>query len=283
MDNIRKVVHVAFLGIRKLLWNPRLYLLLGMLTVILLDALEPIREFSRSVGYRITPWFYTFLLRDTISYGLMLLLGLVLLFCDAPFLDAGQTSVIIRVGKKNWCYGQLLYIFLCTGLYLLVLFGLLCLVLGPDLTIQTGWGKVLTTAAYPAADVFIRGPVYPWQIIGGLPGAAATLLTFLAHWLAGFLLGAMMFFLNLRYQQKIGAIAGTALVLLRAFVRFIGATRLARYVFFLSPFTIILPEHLQSFPYTACVFGGLLLVAVLLIFASIRTILSQDLPTLNEI
>ena len=67
MDNIRKVVHVAFLGIRKLLWNPRLYLLLGMMTVILLDILDPIREFSRSVGYRITPWVYTFLLRDTLS------------------------------------------------------------------------------------------------------------------------------------------------------------------------------------------------------------------------
>ena len=215
----------------------------------------------------------------------MLLLGLVLLFCDAPFLDAGQTLVIVRVGKKNWCYGQLLYIFLCTGLYLLVLFGLLCLVLGPDLTIQTGWGKVLTTAAYPTSNISLStvGLFYPWQIIQGLPGAASTLLTFLAHWLAGFLLGAVMFLLNLRYQQKTGAIAGTALVLLRAFVRFIGATWLTRYIFFLSPFTIILPEYLQSFPYTACVFDGLLLVAVLLVFASIRTILSQDLPTLNEI
>ena len=187
MDSLKIALRVSVLGLRKLLFQLRTWLLVGMLAIIVVDATEPVKLFCDSVGYRVTPWLYTFLLQDSRYYGLMLLLGLVLLFCDAPFLDASQTLAISRCGRKNWCRGQLLYIFLATGVYLLAGFLILCLMLVPYLTMQPDWGKVLTTLAHPHSSIYTGSLSFPFQTTKMFPGMAATVWSFFLHWLAGWL------------------------------------------------------------------------------------------------
>ena len=283
MDSRKIALRVAVLGLRKLLFQPRTWLLLGMLAILITDAANSVKLFCDSVEYRVTPWFYTFLLRDSRYYGVIFLLGLVFLFGDAPFLDAGQTSTISRCGRKDWCRGQLLYIFSATGLYLLAGFLILCLVLGPYLTIQTDWGKILTTLAHPRGSTYTGSLSFPFQVVKVLPGMAATAWAFILHWLAGTLLGMVMFFVNLRWQRKAGAMVGTAFVLLRAFVQFLGDSWLGKRVAYFSPFSWIQPERWSS-ELSAAGAAAALLILLLLVFAACqKTVLTSDLQTMNEI
>lgn len=283
MDSRKIAFRVAVLGLRKLLFQFRTWLLLGMLAVLTADAADLVKPFCDSVEYRVTPWFYTFLLRDSRYYGLMLLLGLVFLFCDAPFLDAGQTLAISRCGRKNWCRGQLLYILFATGLYLLAGFLMLCLMLGPYLTMQTGWGKVLTTLAHSQGSIYTGSLSFPLQAVKVLPGMAATAWAFVLHWLAGTLLGMVMFFVNLRWQRKAGAMVGTAFVLLRAFVQFLGGSWMGKRVACFSPFSWIQPERWSSVLSAACAAAALLILLLLVFAACQKTVLTSDLQTMNEI
>lgn len=283
MGSWKTAFHVAMIGLRKLPRRPQSWLLLGMLAVLTADTAEQVKDFCGHSGYRVTPWLYTFFLRDGIYYGPMLLLGLVFLLCDAPFLDAGLTFTISRCGRKSWCRGQLLYIVIATGMYLLAGFLILCLVLEPYLTVQTGWGKVIITLAHAKGNIFTGGLTFPIQVVNLFPGMTATMLTFLLHWLAGSLLGSVIFFVNLRWRKKAGMIVGAALVLLRSFVQFLGNSWIGRGVAWFSPFSWIQPDRWHGGGSALGAATALTTLLLLVSFACQRTILSRDLRTMNEI
>jgi hypothetical protein len=238
------------------------------------EAVTPIREFSMQVGYRVTPWVFPALMSSR-YFGVVLLLGLVLLFCDAPFMDAGQTLLMGRAGKKNWCAGQLIYIAVCTGVYFLAIFITQCLMLMPYLTFQSSWGRVITTIS--ATTVTSGGLVFSRTLIETFDGATTTLVYFIALWLAGTMLGAVMFVLNLRFKRAIGAMAATAIILMQGLVLFIHQAAK------ISPFSFIQPQFYTGGAYVAVIYAVLLALLAILTMLSMRTVLTKDIHTLPEI
>lgn len=121
--------------------NPRLYILLLIEVLYLHSRLSPVGELCARTGYKVTPYLLPFLL-DEGSAVMMLFLGVVLLFCDAPFIEDEQPYIMLRSGRRIWFIGQMLYIVVASVLYLIVLYFISVLVL-----LERGMGQA-------AFDVF---------------------------------------------------------------------------------------------------------------------------------
>lgn len=260
MDSLRKALHIAGNNFRKWAANPRMYVILLLLLGYINMMLAPIRQFCRQSGHRAAPWVFPFLMAEPYSL-LMVLLGLILLFCDAPFMDHQQPYMITRAGRKVWAAGQLLYIILASAVYFLTACLLTLLALLPCLSFESGWGKVLNTFAQGGAARYGVPLPFDPTIVRNFTPAGAMLTQLFLCWLLGAVLGMAMFLLNLTVSHSAGAIAAGAVAVFPIFVRksdwglhyfspaswaslsvvdFIGATRFPDFSYVLAGFALLL-------------------------------------------
>ena len=109
MGKVFACFSIALHNFKKWAVNPRLYILLLMEVLYLHSRLSPVGELCARTGYKVTPYLLPFLL-DEGSAVMMLFLGVVLLFCDAPFIEDEQPYIMLRSGRRIWFIGQMLYI-----------------------------------------------------------------------------------------------------------------------------------------------------------------------------
>ncbi len=218
MDKIRKVIFLAGNNFRKWSANPRIYMILLLLIGYLNMMLSPIRDFCQTVEYPIAPWVFPFLMTQPYSL-LMLLLGLILMFCDAPFIESEQPYIITRTGRMLWTGGQIVYIVLASALYFLSVIFLTVMLLLPCISLESGWGKVINTFSQGNAARY--GVVIPFDytIVKTLSPMQAMLMEFFICWLLGIVLGILMFCINLRVSRSAGAIFAAGIAILPLFVR----------------------------------------------------------------
>lgn len=214
MVNIRKSFSVCIHNVRKWATNPRIYILGILLILFVYTYVNPITNFSKIMGYRVTPWAFPFI-SNFIYSQLVMMLGIVFLFCDAPFTDAGQPYFLIRSGRIQWGLGQVFYIMLGTALYFLFIALASILVLAPNMFFSVGWGKILGTLAQTNAGRFnnIYLPVSN-QILTLYTPIQAFGLSLLLEWCAGTMLGLIIFIINMNFSRAMGVIASSAVVLL---------------------------------------------------------------------
>lgn len=213
MDKLRLVLSIALHNFKKWTVNPRMYILLLMLVMYLYSRLSTINDFCAAFDYKIAPHILPFLM-DEGNAVMLIMLGAVLLFCDAPFIESEQPYIIMRAGRRAWLCGQFVYILLASALYFLVV-ALLCMViLLPNLEFTAGWGKVINTFSQTtvAAQHRITIP-FARAITNRFVPLEAVVRCFLNSWLVASMLGALMFFVNLNISRTAGAVSGAGLVL----------------------------------------------------------------------
>ncbi|MCB8818087.1 hypothetical protein [Desulfosporosinus shakirovi] len=274
MGNVSKIITCCIQNLRKWSANPRLYVLGLLIIGFLCDYIPPITKFSMAVQVPATPWVFPYLTLDAMLL-FMLMLGIVLLFCDAPFIDAHQPYVIIRSGKTNWLLGQISYIMLASALYFLFIVFVSVLMLLPNLTFSFEWGKIWGTLALTnAGNQFkIILPV-SYQLQLNYTPIAAMAWSFLLNWLIGTFLGLLIFVLNMRFTREIGVIVSSALAFLPYFCFDVNSFLLFR----LSPVSwaslgILDTTHTTALPsitYAVSVLIGLNLILILLANMFIR-------------
>ncbi|BAE83937.1 hypothetical protein DesLBE_5324 [Desulfitobacterium sp. LBE] len=268
MDKLRKILFCSMQNLLKWSANPRIYVLGLLLLVFLSESVRPIAEFSSAVNVPVTPWVFPYLALHQLVL-LCIMLGVVLLFCDAPFIDAHQPYVIIRSGKKNWLWGQILYIMIAAALYFLFIVLCSILMLLPNLTYANEWGKVFSTLALTdAGNQFKVALPISYQLQHAYTPMSAMVWSFLMSWLVGVFLGLLMFVLNMRFKREIGAVVATALV----FLQYFAFEASGFLTFSLSPVSwaslgnldITHTSALPSLTYAVCALIGLNLILILL-------------------
>ena len=129
MNNIRLVLSITklnFLGWKK---NPKIYMAFGLaftLCVMLSGKAIMFAKNYDTVMQIFEPFVWTF--GDGKSLLLVSLL-LVIFFVDMPFVNQSTPYYLIRVNRRIWVAGQLLYVIITTTIYmtfLLIVFSLLC-------------------------------------------------------------------------------------------------------------------------------------------------------------
>jgi len=276
MNNIKICFSIATNNIRKWSANPRIYVLLILMVMFSCHYVSPYVSVAKTLGYRVTPWIFPHMVNYFILQR-FIMLGLVLLFCDAPFMDNTQPYVIIRSKKTTWAIGQIIYIALATAIYLITLICLCLIILLPTMYFSDGWGKILTTLANSNAGSKFGINYISYNIISSFNPIQAMIFSLILEWLVGILLGLVMFATNMYFKRGVGAIVAIAIVM---FDSFVGAGSV--YVSKLSPVSfprlgIIDSSGISSKPSPAYICMFFIISIAVLIFMSIRSIKRKSL------
>lgn len=198
-DNSGSIVKSCMMNFQKWLGSYRVLVIFLMEFLYFCVATEDVRQFLVQENENIGISCYYFVLWCSSVYGrLIMMIGLILLFCNAPFTDEQQLFVMIRLGKWKWFLGQIMYIVLGSVVYFLimVLFNIIRFL--PYVGFSLEWGDIL----------------YAWNLHGPLKKAMEILdhyqpveamtLCFTICVLTGIFFGLFLLFINMKKSGMLG-------------------------------------------------------------------------------
>lgn len=212
MNDLRVILRCCGVQFRRWPSTPRIYLLALLITGYLSVLERPLAEMAVHYGIRVTPFAYP-LLTDNWYTLMLLMLGLTMLFCDAPFLDAMQPYLVLRAGRVRWAAAQMVYILAASAAFVLFTAVVSALLLLPNLSFSGGWGKVFATLATTDAGMRLNVSFPVSQsLLQNYTPVAALLLSLFMTWLVGAALGLMMFAINMHAHRAAGMAAASLLI-----------------------------------------------------------------------
>lgn len=213
MDKIKCTLLLSMSHFKKWTTNPRIYIIFIILFLYLHSMLSPITNFCLNSGYNITPYVFPYVMSQPITV-VLIMLAVVLLFCDAPFIGEEQIYVIVRSGRIQWLFGSIIYIALASVAFFMLVVLFTILILLPTLELSTQWGKVIGTFAQTslASQYGISIP-FSQTIFTCYTPQQAMLLTFFNCCSISFVLGMIIFLLNLEFAKSTGTIVSIVLIL----------------------------------------------------------------------
>lgn len=174
--------------------------------------------YAKSLGYpHITPWGVSGLPANGMFYAVILTVFL-LLIADAPFRSAQQQLVLQRIGKRGWIAGQLLYLFVLSAAFTVLLWILSWIFYAPMVEWTPGWGKVLRTQAlYSSTKIYFVS--VPKDVLQNTTGLTATLWMLGMQTLVCFFLGCVVLLSNLWFKHGSGVFFAAVFAFLYYFLR----------------------------------------------------------------
>lgn len=217
-----KSIRICVQNLRKWLGNSRIYIAFVIVFLFTLIYTKGLWLVSDNVGEKLSIYIFPFL--TTYRYmKIIYLFPLLLLFCDAPFVDANQQFVMIRSSRLSWGIGQMLYI-IC-GSFFYALFMLLSSIVVNIGHIQMGasWGKSLilagTTNICSTLGIQYDTVQISSIIVKYYTPAQAMLWSFLFLWMICIILGLIIYDFNILFQSNIvGLFVAGFLILFTAVV-----------------------------------------------------------------
>lgn len=210
-----KLYKAASYGFKKWPNNPRIYVLILSLYAFVQMWTSPFLEFSREVSTAITPWIFPYLTCNS-TFLMILMLGVVLLFCDAPFTDSTQYYVLVRCGKSNWIISRFIYILMASFIYIAIAEVFAVVSISSNLQFSLSWGKVFGTLAQTDANL---GLYVPYKIQLFYSPAKAILRSFFLAWMVSSFIGLMMLMLSLAFSRAVGSTVAVIVVFSELFVQ----------------------------------------------------------------
>lgn len=190
--------------------NPRIYmgLLLGAALVVI-----PTRNYVFFAVHLnepmniLEPFVILGSLREHMTF---ILLGLLLILSDAPFVNQRTTYTIIRTSRKSWLIGSLMYIFISSAIYYLFILCISMLVASYNGFMANFWSDPMYTLSIqrPNSALTDYGVYFPYSdLIRNLSPLMAVLHTYLLSVAYGAILSAIMFSVNLYRGKILGNVA----------------------------------------------------------------------------
>ena len=214
-NDIKQIGSLAGIHFRQWSGNWRIRILFLLVVLLLFNFTKSVRSLTSFSGIPVSPWILIPCM-STYNTAILILLGYVLLYCDAPFIDEKYPYIMIRSGRWHFAAAQMLYIALSSALYIVfvLLVSLLCCL--PNLSFSLRWGKVIQTIALreEVSGLTMRDTLLQMQPIH------AALLQFLLLWLVGCWIGLLLFCLNLYFSRAVGIGVATALIFANMFADF---------------------------------------------------------------
>ena len=136
-------------------------------------------------------------------------LGVVLMVSDIPFSSQNETYTLLRVSRKTWVAGKVLYLLGISAVYYLVLFIAGALFISENAFAANVWSLPLT------ALVQNRAPELAWEYQVSFPyghlmtltPAIACILSYLLSVSYVFIMSLIIFWLNLRISKVLSYLA----------------------------------------------------------------------------
>lgn len=280
-----RTMNEAFLccGLRFRCWKKDYKVILIFLSVFILIFYytRDVYYFSMKIQEPIGPWLFLAIFSDYIvSMGLlkiMLYFGIVVLFCNAPFIDRLYIFIVLRSGRKSWSLGQVLYIFISALIYTTFIF--LCSVAAilPRITFTAQWGKTIGTLAMTDAANQTPLLIFPWKVIKNYSPVEAVIIEILLVWLTCVMIGLILFCMNSMFNRKIGISLCCLIILVDPVVKWIDKVELLCF----SPISWSSLENLATNDMSSMyrpVEGVMLLLLICVLLAVIAVLYHKNQP-----
>lgn len=214
MNSVKSVFSICAQNFRKWATDYRMWTIAVLLIVMTFIFADDVRKNAAVLGSDVSMWIFPLLYLSRYM-KLVFTLPVVLMFCNAPFVDKNQTFVMMRTSRVKWLCGQILYIIVASAVYYLFIFllSVLSTVFIADFSFD--WGGTFYSLAYGGISMpdNVMKVEVPKIIIEYFTPIQACLFTFLMSWLAGIFLGMIIFFFNLVTQNRnVGIVVSFAFV-----------------------------------------------------------------------
>lgn len=185
-------------SIRK--WGSDVRILAIVFLIFLFEwiLIEQVRGACDTYGLSISCWFFPFLFTNSI-HNIFFYFGILLLFCDAPFVDNQQMDIILRSGKKNWFRGKILYLLVASCLYFLLIFVVSIIEFFPNVGFSLEWEELINKISLGSKYGMMQR-----EIVSGYSPIEACLTQYVICVLFAFFLGLLIFYLNLFNNHNLG-------------------------------------------------------------------------------
>lgn len=199
-----KALRIANLNFLHWHRNPKYAVVILYLVMYSFERLNGLVAYARDIGEVIHPWIFPFM--PCFGAGFLpLMLGFVLLVSDAPFRTRQQGLIMQRTGKRAWLAGQLLYLFLVSLGFTVLMWVLSWLWVLPELHWNMDWGRTLTSAAINGIPLHYRVYLeFPYAVLKNNDPLTVTLWCAASMTSVCFLLGVIMAGCNLWLRKGWG-------------------------------------------------------------------------------
>ncbi|MEG2290662.1 MAG: hypothetical protein RR891_08115 [Clostridium sp.] len=276
MSLFKQSMHICNENIRKWSSNYRIWVLFIMISIFVFDYANEIIKFAYAVNYKVAPWMFPFLFTQSYMKRIIFM-GVILLFCDAPFIDNTQQYVVVRSGRKSWNIGQISYIFLASFLYFLFIIAIAIIFNLRYMEFNLDWGKVLGTLGLSNVGDMVSSKVWvSGKIISFYTPLQAMSISYILSSLVATLIGLLIYVINsITNSQFLGILSGIVLVLVDTLTKYNDDLLWFSPVSWASLDKIGI-EKTATMPPISYVFGALIIIISILI--SIAIIFSKKKP-----
>lgn len=263
MRKVAAAWRICAYQLRRLIMSYKSILFLMLFVVYALVFATPVADFAVSYNQKVNILGLLPVLTSDYLAQMVLMMGIVIMFSDAPFIDHNQVYIMMRCKRSVWAAGQILYIMTATLMFIIAALVISILTLVPHVSIDGLWGKVWQTLAHQGGDLQITVSarmVNQYTIIEAL--GYSTFLT----WLAGFFIGSLMFLLNFITNTKVGLVAGGLLCLMNMAIY----NSLFSYsLYSLSPLSLanlsVVDRYGMTYGYPTLVYAGIAMIFVTIV------------------
>lgn len=222
MSKIGSTLELAWKFFLTKILSMKTLILLLLLGIIYHIFLSPVKSFSQSVNYPVSPWIFPFLISD-VYFVIFFMSAVVYFFSDVPFMEEWTMYQVIRTGRVKWACGQIGSIIFSSFAFILTAILETGLILLPDITLSEGWGKVLYTLSMTNAAGEYRIPFsVSYDIISKYEPVQAVGISILMGGLAIMFIGLLMFSLSLYVSRLWANIIAMLFVILPIVIENIG-------------------------------------------------------------
>ncbi len=193
--------------------NYRMIMLLLLLFVNLAQYCTELNSYSEDLGAKINgfgilPMLYN--VNNGFIMRLIIQLGIVLMFSNAPFKNNDSLFCVMRTGYAKWCVGELIYIVSASFIYTVSLFLITNILCVKNLTYSLKWGRMFSSMKMSHTFVFKS----PKKILLQYTPLEALLHTMLLIFLLSVFFGLLIFLMSSLVGRSSGVILASAVVML---------------------------------------------------------------------
>ncbi len=193
--------------------NYRMIMLVLLLFVNLAQYCTELNSYSEDLGAKINgfgilPMLYN--VNNGFIMRLIIQLGIVLMFSNAPFKNNDSLFCVMRTGYAKWCVGELIYIVSASFIYTVSLFLITNILCVKNISYSLKWGRTFSSMQMSDAFVFKS----PKKILLQYKPLEALLHTMLLIFLLSVFFGLLIFLMSSLVGRSSGVILASAFVML---------------------------------------------------------------------
>ena len=212
MLNVRRVFAITALQWHKNMRRTQFWIVVILVPLLAYRYIRPVVSFTHAMGVNATPSGIAFYFSDY-GFSMIMCLGLLLLFSQAPFMDEQMTNVLLRCDNLQWYLGSILYCIMLSSFY--IVYWCLCLLLPilGNLDWSMEWGKIWNSLCQTTAFYEYKMTVKMPYVLLSYSGVQALGLSIILKLLYSAIIACIVLTWNIPWRIPFGSLSTILLML----------------------------------------------------------------------